>query len=76
MAEYAPIVSFNIEGMTSEKAAAKLANEGFCLRAGFHCSALAHAQLGTENGTVRFSPSIFSKEDDAVKLAQIINKMT
>lgn len=76
MADYVPIISFNINGMTSEKAAAELAKEGFCLRAGFHCSALAHSQLGTENGTVRFSPSIFSKEENAVKLARLINKLT
>lgn len=75
-ADYVPIVSFNIDGMTSEKAASELAKEGFCLRAGFHCSALAHAQLGTDNGAVRFSPSVFSREDDAVRLAEIINKLT
>lgn len=72
-AEYVPIVSFNIEGIASESAAAALAKEGFCLRAGYHCAALAHRSLGTEKGTVRFSPSVFSKEEDAVRLARIIN---
>lgn len=74
-AEYVPIVSFNIEGIPSEKAASALAKEGFCLRAGYHCAALAHQSLGTENGSVRFSPSIFSKEEDAVKLARLINTL-
>ncbi len=74
-AEYAPIVSFNIEGIPSEKAASALAKEGFCLRAGYHCAALAHQSLGTENGSVRFSPSIFSKEEDAVRLARLINTL-
>ena len=74
-AEYVPIVSFNIEGIPSEKAASALAKEGFCLRAGYHCAALAHQSLGTENGSVRFSPSIFSKEEDAVRLARLINTL-
>ncbi len=74
-AEYVPIVSFNIEGIPSEKAASALAKEGFCLRAGYHCAALAHQSLGTENGSVRFSPSIFSKEEDALRLARLINTL-
>lgn len=72
-ANYVPIVSFNIAGVNSESAAAQLAEKGYCLRAGFHCSALAHAQLGTDTGTVRFSPSVFSRESDAVSLAGVIS---
>ncbi|MCM1132791.1 MAG: aminotransferase class V-fold PLP-dependent enzyme [Ruminococcus flavefaciens] len=74
-AEYVPIVSFNIEGMNSEAVAQILANQGFCLRAGFHCSALAHSQLGTDTGTVRFSPSVFSREADAVRLAEAVSRI-
>ena len=66
--EYAPIVSFNAEGLTSEKTAAALAEKGFCLRAGYHCAALAHATLGTKGGTVRFSPSVFNTEAEVEKL--------
>ncbi len=72
-AEYVPIVSFNIQGIPSERVASALAKEGFCLRAGYHCAAMAHSSLGTENGTVRFSPSVFSREEDAVRLARLIN---
>lgn len=67
-AEYAPIVSFNIEGFNSEQAAELLAGQGFCLRAGFHCAALAHATLGTKGGTVRFAPSVFNTEEEVRKL--------
>ncbi|MCQ2491269.1 MAG: aminotransferase class V-fold PLP-dependent enzyme [Ruminococcus sp.] len=74
-AQYVPIAAFNIEGMTSEEAAARLDRYGYCLRAGFHCAALTHALLGTKNGAVRFSPSYFSREEDAAKLAELINKM-
>ena len=75
-AEYVPIVSFSVEGKTSERVAAELAEKGFCLRAGYHCAALAHSTLGTENGTVRFSPSVFSREEDAVALGQLIIRNT
>lgn len=69
---YVPIVSFNIEGIQPERAAEMLSEQGYCLRAGFHCAALAHAHLGTENGTIRFAPSVFSREADALRLANII----
>ena len=75
-AEYVPIVSFNINGMKSEAVAEQLANKGYCLRAGYHCSALAHSQLGTDSGTVRFSPSVFSKESDSVQLANEIYRLS
>ena len=74
-AHYVPIVAFNVDGTTSGEVAARLAAEGYCLRAGYHCSALAHAQLGTENGAVRFSPSYFSREEDAAELAELIKKL-
>lgn len=74
-ASYVPIVSFNTEGMHPEKAASELAKKGFCLRAGFHCAALAHAQLGTESGTVRFAPSVFSRMDDVERLIGLVNAL-
>lgn len=74
-ARYVPIVAFNVAGLTSGEVAARLAEEGYCLRAGYHCSALAHTMLGTENGAVRFSPSYFSREEDAVRLAELIKKL-
>ena len=74
-AGYVPIVSFNIKDIRSGDAAAKLAEKGYCLRAGYHCSALAHTQLGTSDGTVRFSPSVFSREEDAAELAAVLRTM-
>lgn len=73
---YVPIVSFNVKGVMPEKTAAILAQQGYCLRAGYHCSALAHTQLGTENGTVRFAPSVFSSEKDALRLAGLVKNVT
>lgn len=71
-ADYVPIVSFNVKDIKSEEFASYLSEKGFCLRAGFHCSALAHRSLNTENGTIRFAPSIFNCENDVKKLCYII----
>lgn len=74
-AEYVPIVSFNISSASPEKTAAMLAQQGFCLRAGYHCAALAHASLGTKHGTVRFSPSVFSREEDVHRLLRLLGSI-
>ena len=74
-AEYAPIVSFNINGFSSEEAASHLAEKGFCLRAGYHCAALAHASLGTKNGTIRFAPSVFNTETEVKNLVYFVKTM-
>ncbi|MCR5599750.1 MAG: aminotransferase class V-fold PLP-dependent enzyme [Ruminococcus sp.] len=74
-AEYAPIVSFNISDMSSEEAASRLAEQGFCLRAGYHCAALAHATLGTKGGTVRFAPSVFNTEAEVKKFVSFVKTL-
>ncbi len=74
-AEYAPIVSFNINSFSSEGAASLLADKGFCLRAGYHCAALAHASLGTKNGTIRFAPSVFNTETEVKNLVYFVKTM-
>lgn len=72
---YAPVVSFNINGMAPEETAEKLSKRGFCLRAGLHCAPLAHKSLGTDNGTVRFAPSVFNNPLQADALAEEIRKI-
>lgn len=74
-AEYVPILSFNIRGIPSEETAARLAEKGFCLRAGLHCAPLAHHSLGTEDGTVRFAPSVFSRAQDVQRLAAAVMEL-
>ncbi len=69
LAAYVPIVSFTVDGALPEETAMWLSQQGFCLRAGLHCAPLAHEKLGTENGTVRFAPSAFSRETDTLRLA-------
>lgn len=72
---YVPIVSFTIEGMPSEEAAELLGKRGFCLRAGLHCAPLAHHTMGTKDGTVRFAPSVFSRVQDVIALADAVEAL-
>ncbi len=74
-AGYAPVVSFNVKGAEPEAVAEMLSEKGYCLRAGLHCAPLAHRTIGTEEGTVRFSPSLFNNEKQVYGLAQEIRKM-
>ncbi len=62
---FAPILSFNIEGLHSEQAAAALNKRGVAVRAGYHCAPLAHKTYGTEDsGTIRLSPSVHTEKKD------------
>ena len=69
-------LSFNIGKMSSERVSSLLDEQNICLRAGFHCSALAHASLQTlETGTVRASFGIFNKKSDIDKLLLAVNNI-
>lgn len=59
----APIISFNIKNLNSDRVAELLSEDDICVRAGLHCAPLAHKKFKTEkNGVVRISPSIFTKK--------------
>lgn len=62
------ILLFSVDGLPSETVARRLDGEGVCVRAGFHCSPLAHKKLCTpkKDGAVRVSLGAFSTEDDAI----------
>jgi len=62
----APIVSFNITDIDSTIIGYALEQTGGIIaRSGLHCAPHAHATLGTlEQGTVRFSPSHFTGEEE------------
>lgn len=71
-----PIVPFNITGMNSSALAQHLNERGFALRGGLHCSYLAHKKLGTsEQGVVRFSPSIMNTIDEVDLLAKNVRRI-
>ena len=72
---YAPVVSFNINGIPSTDAAAALSRLGFYMRGGLHCAPLAHRKLGTlSSGTVRFSPSVFTTHEDVNRLVWALSR--
>lgn len=73
---FVPIVSFNAEGLPAPSLAGALSDMGFALRGGLHCAFLAHRTLGTlPDGTVRFSPSVFSSEKDVISLINAVKKI-
>lgn len=60
---FAPILSFNYKDYSSEKTAALLAKQNIAVRAGLHCSPLAHKFFNTvDRGTVRLCPSAFTTQ--------------
>ena len=69
-ASYVPLLSFNLAQRQPEQVAELLSMQGYCLRAGYHCAALAHTSLGTRDGTVRFAPSVFNRESEVDGLVE------
>lgn len=71
------VVSFNINDMSSVEVAYKLdACYQIAVRAGLHCSPLAHNLFGTlKQGTIRISPGIYSTEDDINRLIEAIKEI-
>jgi len=80
--EYLPLVSLNIKNIISSDLAFALDRDHeIMVRAGIHCSPLAHKSIGTfPQGTVRFSIGGFNTEEeinysiDAIKKIIIKNK--
>lgn len=61
---FVPVLSFNLRGVPSETVGDYLAKAGIAVRCGLHCAPLAHRKMGTENGTVRVSPSVFTRKEE------------
>lgn len=75
ISNYAPVISFNVNNVHSEKTVAVLNQKGFALRGGLHCAPTAHKKIGTLNcGTVRFSPSVFNKTAEVDLLVKELKK--
>lgn len=72
----APVLSFSYKDTDSESLAAYLNKEySIAVRAGLHCSPLAHEYMNTkEYGTVRVSPSYFTTNKDILLFINAINK--
>ncbi len=73
---YAPVVSFNFEGIPSTEGAALLSRNGLYMRGGLHCAPLAHKKIGTEStGTIRFSPSVFNTPQEVDTLLSAMRRI-
>lgn len=76
--KYAPVISFNIDGMDCENVA-EILNRRFniAVRSGLHCAPLAHKSYGTlESGTVRAVASVFNNRAQVNYFLNSVNKIT
>ncbi len=74
---HVPLISFNIKDIPCENVA-KVLDDKFsvAVRAGLHCSPLAHRSFHTENiGTVRLAPSAFTSRNDIIAVSNAIFKV-
>ncbi len=73
--EYVGVISFNINGHSSEEVAQYLSKNKVAVRGGLHCAPLAHKTLGTlDRGTVRVSTSVFNNETEIDRVAYLLKK--
>jgi len=70
------VISFTVHGVSCERTAEMLAEEGIAVRAGLHCAPLAHESAGTPDGTVRISPSIFTRNADVEAAARALIRIS
>ncbi|MGN1195352.1 MAG: aminotransferase class V-fold PLP-dependent enzyme, partial [Acutalibacteraceae bacterium] len=72
----AGVISFNIGSLHSEQIGEELDKMMIAVRAGYHCSALAHESAGTtEQGTVRVSPGLFNNCQEIKRFIFCTNKI-
>lgn len=70
------LLSFYSEKVQSESLALALGDAGFCVRGGFHCSALAHRTLQTpRGGAVRVSPGLDTRLSDVDRFAGALKEI-
>ena len=73
--EFAPVLSFNVSGKSSEEVADFLDKNGIAVRGGFHCSLCAHEKLGTADvGAVRLSPSFSLSQNELLRSLAVFKK--
>lgn len=74
VANQAGVVSSQFDGYSPDEIEMILGNFGISIRAGLHCAPTAHRFLGTlPKGTVRFSVSALTTEDDMQKLKEALD---
>jgi cysteine desulfurase family protein len=73
--DHLPVFVFNIEGLPADQAGTFLDVEhNVITRTGLHCAPLVHEGIGTfeEDGTVRFSPGIFTTDADIERAIEAV----
>lgn len=71
---YTGIVSVLLDGIPSDTADQIFSKQGISVRTGLQCAPSAHKTLGTfPAGTIRFSPSYFTTEEDFEELENCFN---
>lgn len=72
--EYIGVVSCLIEGISSDSAGPLFDKLGIAVRTGLHCAPLAHKFMKTyPAGTIRFSISYFTTDDDFEELREALD---
>lgn len=75
-AQFVGIVSCIMEGISSDSAGSIFAERGIAVRTGLQCAPLAHRWLGTyPAGTIRFSVSYFTSEEDFAELEKALDEI-
>ncbi len=70
------VLLFYSDRMPAEELAAHLDDRGFCVRAGFHCAALAHKTLHTpQSGAVRVSFGWYNTEKEVDAFAKAVKEI-
>lgn len=70
------VLSFNIEGLSSEETTRRLNDEGFAVRGGLQCAPLAHKKFGTaQGGTTRISVGAFNTMEQGCALANAVRRI-
>ncbi len=70
------VLAFNVRGVSSEEAGRLLAERGIAVRAGLHCSPLAHRTAGTfPDGAVRASVSAMTGQNDVANLLKAVHSL-
>lgn len=70
------VLSFELASISAEEVGERLDRMGIAVRAGLHCSPLAHRTVGTvKRGTVRASVSAFNSERDILALIRAVEKI-
>lgn len=70
------VVSVTVNDYTPQELGNILEGYDIYIRTGMHCSPLAHKHMGTDkNGTIRFSVSYFTREEDFEKLEEVLEEI-